>query len=202
LPIIVEYDTGSSGTIAALSLHPVAAFSYGLLELGRLEDTGVGVTSDTFNSTSNPSAFTFLSALSSLAFDSILFGILTWYLNRVITPDFGQALPFYFPFTAQYWGCNKKAAPEHMESLEQTDEDIYGSSIPIEGVSENLRAKADSNIVIRHLSKKFGVDKTAVDDLSFTMYNGQVTALLGHNGAYVTKYFVCATQISMILTAF
>jgi len=198
----VKIEEASSSSVWAASLHPIAAFSYGLSELGRLEDAGVGVTTNTINSTVYPSGYTFFSALSSLVVDSILYGLVTWYLNRVITPDFGQALPFYFPFTAQYWGCNKKAAPEYREALEQTDEDIYGSSIPIEGVSENLRAKSESNIVIRHLSKKFGVDKTAVDDLSFTMYNGQVTALLGHNGAYVMKFFVCATQISMILTAF
>jgi ABC-type multidrug transport system fused ATPase/permease subunit len=185
LTLAVDYEEGSAGTISMLSLHPITAFSYGLLELGRLEDTGVGVTSDTIDSTPNPSGYTFASALRSLIFDSIFFGIISWYLNRVITPDFGQALPWYFPFTAQYWGCHKKTTTDNptAHALEQTDEDINGSLIPIEGVSDNLRAQSDSNIVIRHLSKKFGGDKTAVDNLNLTMYNGQVTALLGHNGA-------------------
>ena len=184
LTLVVDYEEGSSGTIGLLSLHPITAFSYGLLELGRLEDTGVGVTSDTFNSTSSPSGYTFANALSSLLFDSILYGILTWYLNRVITPDFGQALPFYFPFTAQYWGCQKKTSVngDTVRALEQTDEEINGAAIPIEDVSEVLRSQSDSNIVVRHLSKRFG-DKSAVENLNLTMYNGQVTALLGHNGA-------------------
>lgn len=185
MPLAVDYQEGSGSTIAMLCLHPIAAFSFGLLEAGRLEDTGVGVTADTMSSTSSPSGFTFTDALRALLFDTVFFGILSWYLNRVIRPDFGQALPLYFPFTAQYWGFNKKNAAVSnptIQALEQTDEEINGQLIPIEGVSEQMRTQSDSNIVIRHLSKQFG-DKTAVDNLNLTMYGGQVTALLGHNGA-------------------
>lgn len=185
LTLSVDYQDGNSGTISLLSLHPVTAFSYGLLEIGRLEDTGVGVTADTFNSTTSPSGYTFANALGSLIFDMFLWGIATWYLNRVVTPDFGQALPWYFFATPQYWGCAKKKAPADdpaTHALEETDEEINGSLVPLEGVSDALRNEPNSNIVIRHLSKQFG-EKTAVDNLSMTMYNGQVTALLGHNGA-------------------
>jgi ATP-binding cassette, subfamily A (ABC1), member 3 len=44
---------------------------------------------------------------------------------------------------------------------------------------------------IRELRKEFG-DKVAVNNLSMTMYSGQIFALLGHNGAGKT------TTISML----
>lgn len=174
-----DFETGNGGTIALVSLHPICAFSYGIMELGRLEDTGVGVTADTLTDTGNPSGFAFANALNSLFSDIIIWSIATWYCNRVISPDFGQALPWYFPFTSSYW-CGSSGVTTN-DGSDQRDEDV-NDGIPIEGVSDNLRSQTDSNIVIRHLGKQFG-EKTAVDNLSFTMYNGQVTALLGHNGA-------------------
>ena len=40
-----------------------------------------------------------------------------------------------------------------------------------------------AGIVIKNLTKRFGASKVAVDGVSFKMYDGQITALLGHNGA-------------------
>ncbi len=183
LTLAVDYQEGSASLISLLSLHPITAFSYGMLEIGRLEDQGIGVTSDSIRETDSPSGYTFNSALQSLVVDIVLWGIMGWYLNRVIAPDFGQAQSWYFPFTTTYWNCGKKAGTTAATAdLAVTDETVNDGRVPIEGVSDALRAQTDSNIVIRHLGKQFG-DKTAVEDLSFTMYNGQVTALLGHNGA-------------------
>lgn len=187
LTLAVDYQDGNTGTIGLLSLHPITAFSYGLLELGRLEDQGVGITVDSIQTSENPSGFTFQNALQALIVDILLWSFWTWYLNRVITPDFGQALKWYFPFTKSYWKCNgaNTVGPPTStgpQGLDQTDEDVNDGAIPIEGVSDTLRTQNDSNIVIRHLGRQFG-EKTAVENLSMTMYNGQVTALLGHNGA-------------------
>lgn len=60
-------------------------------------------------------------------------------------------------------------------------EEIH-SSVPFEVIDRRSGEEAD-DIVIRNLKKKFG-KKHAVDGLSLTMYNGQVTALLGHNGTF------------------
>lgn len=183
LTLVVDYQDGSTSTISILSMHPITAFSYGLLEIGRLEDQGVGITFDSITETDSPSGYTFLNSLQSLVADIIIWGLLSWYLNRVISPDFGQALSWYFPVTPSYWNCaKKKGADLTSADLAESDESVNDGRLPIEGVSDALKAQTDSNIVIRHLGKKFG-DKTAVEDLSFTMYNGQVTALLGHNGA-------------------
>lgn len=186
LTLAVDYQEGSTGVVGLLSLHPITAFSFGLLEIGRLEDQGIGITLDSIRNSENPSGFTFFNALQALVVDMILWGIVTWYLNRVITPDFGQALKWYFPFTVNYWKCGTSdigpPPSTGLEGLDQTDEEVNDGIIPIEGVSNTLKNQTNSNIIIRHLGRTFG-DKTAVENLSMTMYNGQVTALLGHNGA-------------------
>jgi ATP-binding cassette, subfamily A (ABC1), member 3 len=53
-------------------------------------------------------------------------------------------------------------------------------SIPIEKVNEKLLGSPV--VVVKNLRKTFG-SATVVNDLSFTMYENQIFALLGHNGA-------------------
>jgi ATP-binding cassette, subfamily A (ABC1), member 3 len=178
LTLAIDYTT--SGLVGIISLHPVAAFSFGIQEIGRLEDLSIGVTGDSMDFSDNPSGYNFRSTLNSLIADSIIWGIATWYFNRVIQPDYGQAFPFYFPFTLSFW-CPGRASVPAGENDEQSLE--LSTSFPLEPVSETLKRQAQNgeSIEIRGLCKTFG-DKVAVDGLNLSMYKGQVTALLGHNG--------------------
>ncbi|GKY90545.1 hypothetical protein MPSEU_000028200 [Mayamaea pseudoterrestris] len=189
LTLAVSYETGSSGAVGIISLHPVAALSYGLQEIGALEDRGVGLTANTINQTDNPSGYTFVTALSYLALDSVLWGFLCFYLNRVIRPDYGQALPPWFIFQPRYW-CPSRAAASHSD----TDDVDDNAAIPYEPVGDNFQRQTDENktIEIHRLRKSFG-DKTAVDGVTLSMYSGQITALLGHNGAGKTTTIGCLT---------
>jgi len=179
LPTAYDYDDGQEGLISLISLHPVAAFAYGLQEIGDLEDKGVGVTSDTWNTSDHTSGYTFETTLNSLFTSALFWGILGAYFTRVLKPDYGQALPFYFPFTRAYWDPSSFVPEDSPDSDAQYDDDF-----PVEPVGENLRrqAKQGKSIEIRNLQKTFG-DKVAVNNLSISMYSGQITALLGHNGA-------------------
>jgi ABC-type multidrug transport system fused ATPase/permease subunit len=166
-----------------VSLHPIAAFSYGLREIGRLEDSEMGLSTQTMNSTDYESGYTFAVVLNSLFIDSILWGIVTWYLNRVIPPAYGQALPIYFPLLPSYWwpsfGYNE------MEAAKNGEPALCDEFIPVEEVSEakRMQAREGKSIEIHNLKKSFG-NKTAVDGLNLSIYNGQITALLGHNGKF------------------
>ena len=186
LTIAVDYETSSGGVLSLIGLHPVAAFSFGIQEIGRLEDLGLGITSDSIDLSDNSSGFNFRSALNALFFDSILWGVVTWYLNRVIRPDFGQALPWYFPFTKAYWrpALAAKSSSPADEFYDEDHSAAISAEIPLEPVGEALHRQSQNgeNIEIRGLRKDFG-DKTAVDGLNLSMYKGQITALLGHNGA-------------------
>jgi len=188
LTLVVNYQTSSLGSIFMVSLHPVGAFAFGIQEIGRLEDSGVGLSRSVIGETDSPSGYTFLNTLTNLIFDMIFWGILSWYSNRVNRGDYGRALPFYFPFTLSYWCPGRVAIPPRDDS-----EIEYPANVPVEPVSSSLKEQIaqGKGIEVRKLKKVFG-EKTAVDDLQMNLYSGQITALLGHNGAGKT------TTISML----
>ena len=183
--LAVDSENASNSIIGLVSLHPVAAFSYGIQEIGRLEDQGVGVTADSVDQTDSSSGYTFQTCLGNLVFDCFFWGVLSWYLNRVIAPEYGQAYPPYFPFTASYW-CPGRAVPEEITE----DASVLESEVPLEPVGEVLlrQSQEGENIEIRKLSKVFG-EKAAVNELNLNMYKGEITALLGHNG---TCFHACS----------
>ncbi len=54
-------------------------------------------------------------------------------------------------------------------------------------------------IAFENLSKQFGENKKAVENLSLKLYENQITALLGHNGAgKVRTNFVKKSYFSML----
>lgn len=176
LTLFLDYQTTSTGTIGLVSLHPVAAFAFGLQEIAYLEDRGVGLKSSTVESSDYASGYTFSNSVSSLITDAILWGILSWYLNRVVKPDYGEAMPWHFPFTAAYW-CPGAAKSKHAVSDEDDGPVTY--DVPFEPVAENLQRQAaeGKSIEIRGLRRTFG-DKIAVDGLNLSMYSGSVRFLL------------------------
>mmetsp|Transcript_38849 Transcript_38849/g.85269 ORF Transcript_38849/g.85269 Transcript_38849/m.85269 type:complete len:2010 (+) Transcript_38849:258-6287(+) len=181
LTLALDFSTDSPGLIFLVSLHPVTSFSYGLQLIGELEDKGVGLTWSTLAYSDYPSGYTFSNAMASLIFDCLLWGILTWYTNRVVPGDFGTPQPFYFLFTRAYWCPGRVRAHATSPEASVDASGAASSSIPIEPVSEALK-KQNNKVQICGLTKSFG-QKVAVDGLNLSMYSGQVTALLGHNGA-------------------
>ena len=185
IAVPIDYTRDDGTWIGLISLHPVAAFSYGLQEIGRLEDKGLGLQSGSMDQSDNQSGFTFNDALGYLIFDSVFWGVITWYLNRTIEPDYGQALPLWFPFTLSYWFPSRGISLHQSTTNLEKDENESGS-IPLEPVSDVLKRQADEGktIELRSLRKVYG-EKIAVDGLNLSMYNGQITALLGHNGRFL-----------------
>jgi ABC-type multidrug transport system fused ATPase/permease subunit len=171
LTLIVDIETGSPNTINLISLHPIACFSYGLQEISRLEDLGVGLTSSTIDTTDAPSGYTFSNTIENFIGDIIIWGVLAWYCNRVVPSGFGAPRPWYFPFTPAYW------CPSSIKGN-------LAEGVVVEEPSSTLKDQMQQGkgIQIRNLHKTFG-DKTAVAGLSMEIFSNQITALLGHNGA-------------------
>lgn len=185
IALAVPIDDNTMTLLMILSIHPVTAFSYGLAMIGRLEDNGFGLSSNTMNeSLGNLYGYTFNDTIIALLYDCIIWGVLTWYFNRVIKPAYGQALPYYFPFTSSYWFPNRYNN-NIVKDDNNDDNDDIPQGIPYEPVSDILRRQKleGKSIEIYNLCKKFGDDKIAVNQLQLSMYSGQITALLGHNGA-------------------
>lgn len=187
LTLVVNYRTGDPTIIGLISLHPVAAFAYGIKILGHLEDLDLGLVSQTLDYSDSRSGLSMLDIMRYLGIDVLLWSFLSWYLNRVIAPDYGQALPFWFPLDPTYWCRGMRQEVECSVASESTQNDA-NAVIPMEPVGDSLKCQAEQgkSIEIRNLRKDYG-EKIAVDGLSLSMYSGQITALLGHNGTYRTQ---------------
>ena len=83
------------------------------------------------------------------------------------------------------------ASRDNSEEVEMTNRSAGGGAaddVPIEEVPAHLKAQVGEKkcVHINNLRKSFHVStgtKVAVDGLNMTFYSGQITALLGHNGA-------------------
>jgi ABC-type multidrug transport system ATPase subunit len=121
-----------------------------------------------------------------------LYTVLLTYLERVVPNEHGTTLPWHFPFHPSWWrdgtiGDGQQTDRNDQQGIrpsglviEDVDPDVVGpSAVSITGLSKRFKAKAEG------VEKQ--ADKTkwlkAVDNLSLDMYEGQITALLGHNGA-------------------
>jgi ABC-type multidrug transport system fused ATPase/permease subunit len=138
--------------------------------------------------------------------DIPIYAILAWYFSQVWPSKIGVRKPFYFPFVKSYWfpksasssnntnnssDCikdnNNKVAVAEVEEgiLEQGERGgnvsaATGLQVPVEDANESLLGPP--TVKVEHLMKTFGTQK-AVNNLSFKMYENQIFALLGHNGA-------------------
>nr|KAF6365701.1 hypothetical protein mPipKuh1_000030 [Pipistrellus kuhlii] len=137
--------------------------------------------------------FCFGQVLGMLLLDSVLYGLVTWYVEAIFPGQFGVPQPWYFFITPSYW-CGH---PRTVSGKEEEDHDPEKAlkTEYFEAEPENLVA----GIKIKHISKVFQVGnkgKAAVRDLNLNLYEGQITVLLGHNGAGKT------TTLSMLTGLF
>jgi ABC-type multidrug transport system ATPase subunit len=122
--------------------------------------------------------------LISLITQAIFYTLLTFYLDYVLPIDSSaKAHPFFFLGVK-----NKKEIMQHNDfnDLNKEKSKKYGEYFEIE--SQGL-----SDIEIVNLVKKWPNGEIAVKNASFKAYRGQVTALLGHNGAGKSTIFSCLT---------
>ena len=122
--------------------------------------------------------------------DIFIYTALAWYFSQVWPSKVGVARPWYFIFLRSYWfpGTGStagqcltqdiKVGVADCELLE--DGSTITNGIPSEKVNENLLGAP--TVEVNKLRKTFG-SQTVVNDLSFNMYENQIFALLGHNGA-------------------
>ncbi|KAL4478578.1 hypothetical protein ABPG74_006813 [Tetrahymena malaccensis] len=118
-----------------------------------------------------------------------IFIILGLYFDQVFPNDFGKKRhPLFFIS----WIWEKKLSPEEKKRklLEKVDgEQSFDFNENFEDVPQNLKDQEELNqtVKITNLRKIYPSGKSAVNGLSFSMYNGQIFALLGHNGAGKTS---------------
>jgi len=184
----------SSGRTAKLlaCLHPSAAFTLAMSAFTEYEDAGQGITMLTA-ATSGTGNFAFADAVGMMLFDILLYSALFWYFDKVWPSEFGTRRPPYFFLLPSYWATlvprfGKAASPARTAVVDVEAALAQELTPDVERVPDTLaqQIRDGSCIYIRGLCKSFKTNtgmKHAVDNLNLTMYSGQITALLGHNGA-------------------
>ncbi|XP_047390364.1 ATP-binding cassette sub-family A member 17-like isoform X3 [Sciurus carolinensis] len=124
--------------------------------------------------------FSFIQVMLMLLLDSLLYCVITWYVESVFPGKFGTPKPWYFFAMPSYW--HGKPIPGTHALLDMGD--------PNEAPKTEFMQEEPTDLIrgieIQHLYKVFHRGRNAhiaVKDLSMNLYRGQITVLLGHNGA-------------------
>ncbi|KAM4708457.1 phospholipid-transporting ATPase ABCA1 [Discoglossus pictus] len=160
--------------IFASFLSPVA-FGFGCEFFALFEEQGVGVQwSNLLESPLEDDSYNLTTSAFMMLFDTLLYGVMTWYIEAVFPGQFGIPRPWYFPFTKSYW-CGEEPHEGNHPYISKKSSEICMEEEPTHlklGVSIQNLVK-----IYRHGKK------VAVDGLSLSFYEGQISSFLGHNGA-------------------
>uniref|UniRef100_A0A8C8GWH8 P-type phospholipid transporter n=1 Tax=Oncorhynchus tshawytscha TaxID=74940 RepID=A0A8C8GWH8_ONCTS len=160
------------------SLMSQVAFGFGTEYLSRYEEQGLGLQWDNIQTSPlEGDEYSFLTSISMMALDTVLYAVLAWYLDNVFPGQYGIGRPFYFPILPSYWLNSRPPKPKELEKPRF-------DNLPSHAYFEGEPAGLVEGVCVQNLVKVFGRgQKPAVDGLSITFYESQITAFLGHNGA-------------------
>uniref|UniRef100_A0AC34R2Q4 ABC transporter domain-containing protein n=1 Tax=Panagrolaimus sp. JU765 TaxID=591449 RepID=A0AC34R2Q4_9BILA len=140
-----------------------------------------------------------------LTIQSIIYTLLAFYLDLVLPIDDSPKIhPLFF------LGFRKKSSPLTNEKIEL----CRGIVIPPDEDSANIEEQEEENygqfgayietepsarnpvVNVHRLIKKWNKSDIALKGISFKIYKGQITVLLGHNGSGKTTLFNCLTGLT------
>ncbi|KAJ8033307.1 ATP-binding cassette sub-family A member 1 [Holothuria leucospilota] len=190
----------------AVSLASPSAFSFGCLIISRYEHQGIG--SSWGNIWENPrdeDHSTLAASCIMMVFDGLIYFIIGWYIRTVFPGKFGVPRPWYFPFQASYW-CRgiRSDTSRYSTGGGEVNEAYQGeSATPMKEMGTHVESEpthAPVGIAIQNLSKVYGtrcpsVENRALDKMTLNFFEGQVTALLGSNGAGKTTVISIITGL-------
>uniref|UniRef100_A0A914WE89 ABC transporter domain-containing protein n=1 Tax=Plectus sambesii TaxID=2011161 RepID=A0A914WE89_9BILA len=196
--IVVQLNYSSYGLIAKLawSLNPNIAMACGVKIMTVFEYTGdmEGLNfSNLFKQIVPEDKYTMAHAFLMLIVGQIICIIFCWYVEAVFPG--GEAVPekpwfflqpsYYFPRLANKSGTNHSQSVPAINVEERSagiepDPPGLDISVDVRGLSKTWGLG-----IWKTITSLFGKEKSepAVCDLSIKLFRGQVTALLGHNGA-------------------
>lgn len=183
VPLII-LDVADPGRWALSLLSPTA---FAVLVSKAVDNEGLQ-----FNNLTTKGDFPPINYIIMLVVDIVLYFLLALYFDAVIPAEYGQRKPPHFIFMPSFWKSlfrgKKGNAPVRQGSVRTWDR-----SEDIEAVHPDMHG--NEAISIRQLRKVFHGkdDVVAVDGVSMDIYEGQITALLGHNGAGKTTLIALIT---------
>ncbi|XP_057604984.1 ATP-binding cassette sub-family A member 17-like [Hippopotamus amphibius kiboko] len=191
LYLTFSYNQRSHFQKIAFCLLSNVAMALGVRLISTFETKGTGIQWRNIGSIGGE--FNFTQVLLMLLLDSLLYGLVAWYVESVFPGEYGTPKPWYFFLMPSYW-CGESIS-------------LMNSVLDLGDPQKTLRSKfiqeeptdLIKGIEIQHLYKVFykGRDAhMAVRDLTMNLYRGQITVLLGHNGAGKTT--TCSVLTGLI----
>ncbi|XP_055628188.1 phospholipid-transporting ATPase ABCA1-like [Toxorhynchites rutilus septentrionalis] len=167
-----DYSKYEPSEKLAASLSFNSGIGFGLRLVALYERTSEGMQWSSLFHKSEVDDINLGSIMLVLLADAVLYMLIALYVEQVFPGDFGLAEPWYYPFTKRYWfgDSSKSDLSDNVQECSRAN---------IEDEPKELPAR----IEIKALRKVYSNKKVAVEALSFNMFEGQITALLGHNGA-------------------
>ncbi|XP_012500397.1 PREDICTED: ATP-binding cassette sub-family A member 3-like [Propithecus coquereli] len=175
LPFYYTQMTFTQKLTACLSSN--FAMALGVKFLLDSEGEQIGLSWSNLFSSTKLDDFFFGYLLGIFLFDAFLYCLVACYVEAVFPGDYGVPKPWNFFFLRSYWFGDPNEKRTETEQFYETTQSKYFEAEPTD---------LEIGIQIQHLHKAFQHRKTtkiAVKDLSLNLYKGQITVLLGHNGA-------------------
>jgi ABC-type multidrug transport system ATPase subunit len=174
VPAFAMPETTPGNVLTWLSLLSPTAFGIGAKLLFSYEATGGFTWTQFGQQLDDPNMLT---CFVMLLLDTFLYTLLMLYLDAVLPSEWGTRAHPLFCIIEPYRMWKRRSSAKSEEEADGRD---------VNGVYETLDRSDMPAVRLMGLRKEFDVDgKTfvAVKDLTVDMYEGEVTVLLGHNGA-------------------
>ncbi|XP_066148886.1 cholesterol transporter ABCA5-like [Euwallacea fornicatus] len=191
----------SSVALWVVSLISPAGFALAMDKALLMDLAGEGVNlSNIWNGPDMP----FGGSLIMMAVDVVLYGWIAFYLDSVVPSEYGVKRSPFFCFNPLFW-CKAKSADkiplsngESVGSVGSLTPGDEGLSSDVEPVPRELKGKEAIKIVDLFKSFKSFRKKEvqAVNGINLSIYQGHITAILGHNGAGKTTLFNILTGLT------
>ncbi|GMS92631.1 hypothetical protein PENTCL1PPCAC_14806 [Pristionchus entomophagus] len=189
-------------------INPDIALNYGVLLMAQYETQAGGLHwSNLFEPVTPDEPLTLGHMYIMLVIDGIIFILITWFVEAVNPGGEGVPQKPWFFVLPSYWFPGMKRAL--VSTADQTA--AYEKAVKQQRAkTEELNENSEATVSIVGLSKTYGAsffkklfdckfgktgEKVAVDNLCFKLYKGQITALLGHNGAGKSTTFSMLTGV-------
>ena len=185
-----SYEQASNKYLASV-LSP-SAFAFGADILSAYEYSGEGV--QMYNL--NEGDYSFNDVLRLLLADAILYSLIALYLSEALSSEFGTRRHAFFFLDKNYWvrgggflswlfGSNTTIGTDLLTKEELSDVKELCRDENDNEISnvEPLEEISPVRVLVSCLRKRYTDGKLALKNLSFAMIEGQITCLLGHNGA-------------------
>ncbi|XP_036184868.1 ATP-binding cassette sub-family A member 13 [Myotis myotis] len=201
LPYVVLLVLRSRLSAAAqtlLCLLSTTAFGQGVFFVTFLEGQEAGVQWGNLDQPPEQAGMALGWVCGMILVDSGLYFLSGWYLSSLVPGSGGVQKPWYFPFMASSWkgacGLATRRPCARASRLFSLREDVgHTGSWPQQGKGE--RKGVPPGVTLVSVTKEYQPRQAAVRDLTLTFHRGQITALLGANGAGKTTVMSLVTGL-------